>query len=74
MNARKLYLAAAGGLGAGAVFWLALAAVTLVDTPAQADSAGIFDSATLSTTDGRQIFEQICQGCHMANGQGAVGA
>jgi mono/diheme cytochrome c family protein len=74
MNARKLYLAAAGGLGAGVVFSLALAAVALVDTPARAGSAGIFDPATLSTTDGRQIFEQICQGCHMPNGQGAVGA
>lgn len=74
MNARKLSLAAAGGLGAGVVYWLALAAVALVDTPARADSAGIFDPATLSTTDGRQIFEQICQGCHMPNGEGAVGA
>ena len=74
MNAPKLYLAAAGALGAGVVYWLALAAVALVDTPARADSAGIFDPATLSTTDGRQIFEQICQGCHMPNGQGAVGA
>ena len=74
MNARKLYLAAAGALGAGVVYWLALAAVALVGTPARADSAGIFDPATLSTTDGRQIFEQICQGCHMPNGQGAVGA
>ena len=73
MNARKLYPAAAGGLGAGVVFCLALAAAAL-DTPAQAGSAGIFDPATLSTTDGRQIFEQICQGCHMPNGQGAVGA
>jgi mono/diheme cytochrome c family protein len=74
MNARKAYLAAAGGLGAGVLFWLALAAVAFVDTPARAGSAGIFDSAGLSTTDGRQIFEQICQGCHMPNGQGAIGA
>jgi mono/diheme cytochrome c family protein len=51
-----------------------LAAVALVDTPARADSAGIFDPAILSTTDGRQIFEHICQGCHMPNGQGAGGA
>ena len=74
MNVRKPYLAAAGWLGAGVVFGLALAVVALIDTPAQADSAGIFDPATLSTTDGRQIFERICQGCHMQNGQGAVGA
>jgi mono/diheme cytochrome c family protein len=74
MNARKLYPAAAGWLGAGIVFWLALAAVASVDTPAHADTAGIFDSAALTATEGRQIFEQICQGCHMPNGQGAVGA
>jgi mono/diheme cytochrome c family protein len=74
MNARKLYPAAAGWLGAGVVFWLALAAAAFVDTPAHADTAGIFDSAALTATDGRQIFEQICQGCHMLNGQGAVGA
>ncbi len=65
MNARKLYLAAVGWLGAGVVFWLAFAAVSLVDTPVRAGTAGIFDPATLNTTDGRQIFEQICQGCHM---------
>jgi mono/diheme cytochrome c family protein len=74
MNARKLYRAIACRLGAGVVFWLALAAVALVDTPAQADTAGIFDPAILSTTDGRQIFEQICQGCHMQGGRGAAGA
>jgi mono/diheme cytochrome c family protein len=74
MNARKLYPAAVGWLGAGVVFWLAFAAVSLIDTPAQAGTAGIFDPATLNTTDGRQIFEQICQGCHMQDGQGAVGA
>jgi mono/diheme cytochrome c family protein len=74
MTAPKLYLAAASCVAAGVAFWLALAAAALVNSPARADSAGIFDSATLSTSDGRQIFEQICQGCHMQNGQGAVGA
>jgi mono/diheme cytochrome c family protein len=74
MNAHKLYRAVAGWLGAGVVFWLALSAVALVDTPAQADTHGIFDPATLSTTDGRQVFEQICQGCHMQGGRGADGA
>ena len=72
MNARHPYPAAAGCLGA-AIVWLALAA-TALDTPARADTAGIFDPAILSTTDGRQIFEQICQGCHMPDGRGAVGA
>jgi mono/diheme cytochrome c family protein len=47
---------------------------TLLQIPARADSAGIFDSAPFNTTDGRQIYERICQGCHMADGKGAVGA
>jgi len=74
MNARKLYPAVEGWLGTGVVIWLVLAAAALVDTPAHADTAGIFDPSTLTTTDGRQIFEQICQGCHMQGGRGAVGA
>jgi mono/diheme cytochrome c family protein len=74
VKVRKLSPAAAGWLGAGVVFTLALAAAALVDTPAHADIAGIFDPATLDSTDGRQIFEQICQGCHMQGGKGAVGA
>jgi mono/diheme cytochrome c family protein len=28
----------------------------------------------LEAMDGRQIYERICQGCHMADGRGAVGA
>ena len=39
-----------------------------------ADSAGIRNDASLKTTDGAQIYAQICQGCHMPRGQGAIGA
>jgi mono/diheme cytochrome c family protein len=74
MTTRKFSAAAAVWLGTGIVLSLGFAAVALVDTPAQAFSAGIMDASTLSTTDGQVIFEQICQGCHMQNGQGAVGA
>ena len=41
---------------------------------ALADSAGIRNDASLKTTDGAQIYAQICQGCHMPRGQGAIGA
>jgi mono/diheme cytochrome c family protein len=51
-----------------------LSAAALIHSPARADTAGIFDSVPLNTTDGRQIYEQICQGCHMADGKGAMGA
>lgn len=37
----------------------------LIEAPARAGTAGM---------DGRQIYEHICQGCHMADGGGAVGA
>ncbi len=73
MKSRKRSSAAAS-LAAGVVVWLLIAAAALVRAPAQAGTAGIFDPASLSTTDGRQIFEQICQGCHMPDGRGAVGA
>jgi mono/diheme cytochrome c family protein len=74
MTARKPSAAATAWLGAGIVFCLGFAAVALIGMPAQADTAGIMDAAILTTTDGQAIFEQICQGCHMQNGQGAVGA
>ncbi len=51
-----------------------LSSAALIHAPARADTAGIFDSVPLATTDGRQIYERICQGCHMADGKGAVGA
>ena len=51
-----------------------LSGAALMHAPARADTAGIFDSVPLNTTDGRQIYERICQGCHMADGRGAAGA
>jgi mono/diheme cytochrome c family protein len=74
MNTRKPYSVVVGWLGAGVAIGFALTAAALVDTPAHADTAGILDPAILSTTDGRQIFERICQGCHMPDARGAVGA
>jgi mono/diheme cytochrome c family protein len=74
MTARKPHSAVAGWLGAGVAIGLALTAAGLVDSRTHADTAGILDPAILSTTDGRQIFERICQGCHMPDGRGAVGA
>ena len=53
--------------------WIALAVVA-VDPAVRADDAGILNAAVLDTTDGQQIYERICQGCHMSAAQGAVGA
>jgi hypothetical protein len=41
------------------------AVALLVETPARAAVPSIFDPAPFDTTDGRQIYEHICQGCHM---------
>jgi mono/diheme cytochrome c family protein len=46
----------------------------LIEAPARADSADLADSVPLKAMDGRQIYEHICQGCHMADGRGAAGA
>ena len=52
-----------------------IASMTLLATSsALAQSAGIFDSASLSTTDGQQIYQRICQGCHQSDARGAIGA
>jgi mono/diheme cytochrome c family protein len=52
--------------------WLALAATVV--TAAQADDSTFTSTAGLNTVSGEQIYTQICQGCHMPQGQGAVGA
>jgi mono/diheme cytochrome c family protein len=41
---------------------------------ARADGSGLLDAGSLDTQDGGEIYRQICQGCHMQNGQGAIGA
>jgi mono/diheme cytochrome c family protein len=53
---------------------LALGGAALLDIPARAGSFGIFDPTVLNTNDGQQIFQQICQGCHMPDARGAKGA
>jgi mono/diheme cytochrome c family protein len=74
MNKKRLAPTAAAVLCSGmALAWTALTGL-LLEGPARADTAGIFDSESFSMTDGRQIYEHICRGCHMANAGGAVGA
>jgi mono/diheme cytochrome c family protein len=40
----------------------------------QAEGTGMFSVARLKTTSGEEIFQRICQGCHMPDAKGAVGA
>jgi mono/diheme cytochrome c family protein len=41
---------------------------------AYADSPLFTSRATLGSLDGEQIYDHICQGCHMSGGLGAAGA
>ncbi|MGH9695215.1 MAG: c-type cytochrome [Bryobacteraceae bacterium] len=53
--------------------WIALG-LAAVDPASRGDDAGILNGAFLETNDGKQIYEAICQGCHMNAAQGAIGA
>jgi mono/diheme cytochrome c family protein len=53
---------------------LVLMSAEFTEAPALAHTAGILDSTSLNTTDGRQIYERVCQGCHMRDAAGAAGA
>jgi len=53
---------------------LGLTSAVLVEAPTLANTAGILDATPLDTTDGRQIYEHICRGCHMPDAGGAIGA
>ena len=66
--------ATAAVLCAGIVLGLASMCALLIERPARADSQDIPDTVPLNAMDGRQIYQHICQGCHMADGGGAVGA
>jgi mono/diheme cytochrome c family protein len=74
MSRGKRSAIAAAVLCAGIAFGLVGMSVLLIETQARADTKDIPDSVPLEAMSGRQIYERICQGCHMADGGGAVGA
>jgi mono/diheme cytochrome c family protein len=45
-----------------------------MEAPALAHTAGILNATPFDSTDGQQIYEHICRGCHMPDAAGAVGA
>jgi mono/diheme cytochrome c family protein len=53
---------------------LGLTSAVLIEAPALADTAGILNPASFNTTDGQQVYEHVCRGCHMPEALGAVGA
>lgn len=62
MKGLALVIAAASLLSAGAA------------QAAQTTDADFLDTKDISHVTGQQIFTHICQGCHMPDGKGAVGA
>lgn len=53
---------------------LGLLSVCGVQAPLRAQSSRMFFAQKLTTTNGAEIYQKICQGCHMPDGQGAEGA
>lgn len=62
----------------GAMLLLGFGAAALVSggaaSVARADDASFAAVATLSSASGEDIYSRICQGCHMPQGEGAIGA
>ena len=60
---------------AAAVAGVAIVGLMLLHAPASAETAGMPDNLPLSAlTEGKQVYQHICQGCHMPDAKGAVGA
>lgn len=53
---------------------LLLAAVTASTSASAQDTAGGAGGATRPMQSGEQVYRQVCQACHMADGKGATGA
>ncbi|MGC1387793.1 MAG: cytochrome c [Steroidobacteraceae bacterium] len=51
-----------------------LLTVSGMQAPVQAQTSRMFFAQKLTTTNGAEIYQHICQGCHMPDGQGAAGA
>lgn len=55
-------------------FWVSLSMSILAAAPALADSSSFSAATPAAGADGAAIYGHICQGCHMPQAQGAVGA
>jgi mono/diheme cytochrome c family protein len=59
---------------AAALISLATMAVARADTAQDMGAGAMNRSAPYDFQGGEAVFKNICQGCHMANAEGAVGA
>jgi mono/diheme cytochrome c family protein len=55
-------------------FLTALLLAAGVTGVSRADDAGSLATAKMAEVPGAQIYSHICQGCHMPQGEGAIGA
>lgn len=53
---------------------LAVGLIGVVPLAVHADNNGVQTASQVNTSSGEQTYRQICQGCHMPDGRGAVGA
>ena len=53
---------------------VALALLALPPGQARADAASAAAATSVKAVDGAAIYQHVCQGCHMPDGRGAVGA
>lgn len=51
-----------------------IAMPALAQVPQGGDSAGSSANTTAKPVTGEQVYQQVCQACHMADGKGGVGA
>ena len=57
-----------------AIGLMAMAAISFPARMGLADSAGVVGANKFAARDGKTLYATICQGCHMPDGKGAVGA
>ena len=73
------FLLAAGAAARGLAYAQSNHAPTAEEVKAQSSPTGPFggfsdNKITFSQQGGEKIYQSLCQGCHMVNGQGAQGA
>lgn len=56
------------------LLWPAMILLMASIGAALADSAGTVGAAAFPQRDGQGLYQAICQGCHMPDGKGAIGA
>jgi mono/diheme cytochrome c family protein len=67
---RRLAYRLTAGLGAASMLLMGGGAVSW----SQSTGPGMPGAFTVGTTSGAEIFHSVCQGCHMPDAKGAIGA